>query len=253
MDYFFGGYLLLRLPLLNWEQHPFSGKKLWTCSTCFNESLIDSWSYSWCCVNETTPYDANTTLLDHVRATYALDDEELSQLQSWCDDKFNEDKIGWPNLFVNLNTALEYHRIYLKQAPNCYLFALYFDEDSATRFITHHQPMGSQGGELGVCQILRGRQREQPNNHEQLLGYDVVGLELSGEFHSFHCHNMADDLSQRFNLTINQYGLFDPIENWQPVINYMNEDSTACEPAPWGIAKIKQIQLTAGNILHRSK
>jgi hypothetical protein len=48
---------------------------------------------------------------------------------------------------------------------------------------------------------------------ETLIGFDVIGIELDGGFHSFHCHDLSTDLARRFSLEINEYGLFAAIAN----------------------------------------
>lgn len=52
---------------------------------------------------------------------------------------------------------------------------------------------------------------------------------------------MAKDLSERFHLTLNQYGLFEDSPDWTSVKEYMNAEETGCEPVPWPVCKVKLV------------
>lgn len=233
MDYYLGGYLLLRcLPV--YHLHPqLDGKPLLTCSTCFNESLFSAWSLSWASSAESL-YDANMTIHEHINAVFAIDDSARERIHIWADEKFNEEKIGWPNVFMDAKTAIDYKKTFLPEIDNTYLFALYFTERDINSFLACYK------GE-GIPMRLTAHEMEKQNVNEQLIGYDIVGLDYGGEFHTSHCHYLHDNLHQRFGLTLNEHGLYNNIPDWQPVVDYMNDETTGCEPVPWGIAKIKQV------------
>lgn len=239
MDYYLGGYLLLHcLPVADLS-NSLNGKPLLTCSTCINESLLDAWSYDWGFVDEDTFYDASTTLYEHLESAFGIDNHAREGIQTWVDK--NADNIGWCGVFMHAQTAIDYKQTFFKNVQNCYLLALYFSDSDAKKFIKRWQPQRPLDGLLGILQKLMLRQPEDANPREQLLGYDIVGLDIGGEFHSSYCHSLEETLREKFALNLNHHGLYDAIPDWQPVIDYMNDDTTACEPVPWGIAKIKQV------------
>lgn len=239
MDYYLGGYLLLHCLPVDMPGHPQNGKPLLTCSTCINESLLDVWSYSWGSDDESTLYDASTTLYQHVESTFGIDSLVREKIQIWV-DKHDSD-IGWLGVFMNAQTAIDYKQTFFKHVQNCYLLALYFSDIDAQKFITRWQPQSKQDGILGIPQRLIRYQPEYADPRERLFGYDIVGLDIGGEFHSSHCHYLGETLREKFALNLNHHGLYDAIPDWQPVIDYMNDETTGCEPVPWGIAKIKQV------------
>ena len=69
----------------------------------------------------------------------------------------------------------------------------------------------------------------------------IIGIEISGDFHSFHCHDISTDLTERFGLTLNEYGLFEGAEDWKPIMDYMNDENNGFEPVPWFVCKTKLI------------
>ncbi|ENP9364496.1 hypothetical protein [Escherichia albertii] len=233
MEYYSGGYFLLHCLPLNHLHPQLNGKLLLTCSTCFNESLFGDWALSWTSHTDSL-YDANTTIHEHINAAFAIDDSARERIHIWADKKFDEGKIGWIGVFMDAATAIEYKKTFFAGTDNTWLLALYFSEHDANRFLARYK-------NEGVPVKLATREREKSCANEQLLGYDIVGLDLGGEFHTSHCHNLHAELHQRFGLTLNEYGLYNNIPDWQPVVDYMNDEKTACEPVPWGIARIKQV------------
>ncbi|MEO3989955.1 hypothetical protein [Pseudocitrobacter cyperus] len=241
MDYYLGGYLLLRCLPVNHLHPQLDGKPLLTCSTCFNESLLNAWSYGWGIDVKDTLYDASTTLFDHLESAFGLDDIARENIRIWVNEKFDQELIGWCGVFMSAATAIEYKKQFFQHAQNCYLFGLYFNDSDARRFIAHWQPKSERDGLLGIPQKLMLRQPENDDINEQFLGYDIVGLDIGGEFHTSHCHGLHNDLHRRFGLTLNEHGLYNNVPDWQPVVDYMNDEATGSEPVPWGIAKIKQV------------
>lgn len=233
MEYYCGGYLLLHcLPAVG--LHPqLDGKIIMTCSTCFNESLFGAWAYSWA-NHDDTLYDANMTMNEHLKSMFNIDDSARKRIHIWADEAFNNEKVGWVGVFMEAATGIEYKKRFFPETDNCYLIALYFNESDAARFLESYK-------DEGIPVKLMAREREQERADERLLGYDIVGLDFGGEFHTSHCHYLQDALHQRFDLILNEHGLYNDIADWQPVVDYMNDKTTACEPVPWGIARIKQV------------
>lgn len=234
MDYYLGGYLLLHICPVPHPQNPGYGKRFFTCSTCFNESLLNAWALSWGSDKDTLYYyDANITLYEHLAASLGVDDALRERIHRWADEQFNQ-TFGWGGVFMNAASAVEYKQTFFPDVDGCCLLALYFSESDAQRFLRHFK-------DEGIPIMLARKLPEEEHKNEQLLGYNIVGLDFGGEFHTSHCHNLDDELHRRFGLTLNQFGLYDDIPDWQPVIDYMNDETTGCEPVPWGIAKIKQV------------
>ncbi|HAH7004981.1 hypothetical protein U4Z66_13885 [Escherichia coli] len=234
MDYFLGGYMLLHCLPVEGLHPQLKGKPLLTCSTCFNESLLCAWSYAWLGSDKDSPYNGNMSLYEHLEATFLLTDEDREQIRIRANDWFNEDKVGWESIFMDKSTAIEYKQSFFPHIENCYLLAIYIREPNVQEFSLYPS-------HDGIAARLLRRQPERNEMDEKLLGYDILGLEIGGQFHTSHCHPLYNELHQRFGLTLNQHGLYNEIPDWQPVVDYMNDDATGCEPVPWGIARIKQV------------
>lgn len=101
MEYFLGGYMLMHCLPVEGLHPQLNGKPLLTCSTCFNESLLDDWSYQWLGFDRHAPYDANLTVSEHLAERFSIDDELWERIRIWSNEKYFSGHFGWPDIFVN--------------------------------------------------------------------------------------------------------------------------------------------------------
>ena len=96
--YYLGGYYLTLLRPKSYGAE--IGSLIYTCSECINDHILDTWSYSW-----TTD---NNKELDETKKNYQFSDNQIDEIRNWVDNKFNDNKIGFLNVFTDLETSLEY-------------------------------------------------------------------------------------------------------------------------------------------------
>lgn len=65
-----------------------------------------------------------------------------------------------------------------------------------------------------------------------LLGYEVVGVESSLSFHSWHCHDYAAEVRVALGVTVNGHGLIDDRADAVRVRDWMLARSPREQPAP---------------------
>lgn len=208
-------------------------QRVLTCSTCINNSLFDSWSFSWA-----------TTLkreLKTVKQNYLIDEEAINSIRLWVDSNFDGEpkNVGWPNVFSTPQAAKAYQKTYFSHLRDIRLFALYFNESEAGALIEEFKPTFQNQGSIGLVDILQKHITEDRITNEQVVGYDLIGVEIGGDFHTFHCHNNEVDLITKFKLEMNEYGLFEENENLPGAVNYMNDEDNGFEPVPWFLVKVK--------------
>lgn len=229
MNHYLGGYFLIKLKPFDWSPIP----EVYTCSTCINDSLLDSWSYRW--VNERVE---ETTA---IKEQFNLSTANVVAIRHWTDKKRTEGKVGYNKVFLDLEIARQYKQKFFSHVEDVNLMALYFDEPAADAIIQELKPKSAGLGECGLYQMLCRKVPETDNTDESVIGYDLIGVDLGGSFHSFHCHGIAMELVQKFGLTFNRFGLYDQCEDWQPVLHALNKGEIGVEPVPWFVAKTKLI------------
>ncbi|MDR1066343.1 MAG: hypothetical protein LBL35_02760 [Clostridiales bacterium] len=228
MKYYLGGYFLMRLSPLKWGAR--SGDLIYTCSDCINENIIDSWSYSWTCKKE--------EILDEAKQKYDIDDDDIELIQNWVDSNFEKKKIRWFNIFSEVEIAIEYKNIFFPRLNDINLLGIYFDETETNKILEEFK----RDSDIGSRSILSEKILEEDNG--KTLGYDLIGMdEFTGQFHSFWCHDIGQELADRFGLNLNENGLFDNCLNWDEVLKSLSGSEIGCEPAPWHVTKVKMMEI----------
>lgn len=229
--YYLGGYYLTKLrPRYNGnEKESF----IYTCSECVNDNLVDAWSYFWTNDSESQAQEA--------KENFQLSDAQIDSIRTWIDIKHNENKLGWVNVFTDLETALEYKNSFFAHLNDVKILALYFDEAERTVILEEFKPQAENMGEIGLRLTLLKAIEEAEK--ETLLGFDYIGIESGGNFHTFHCHSLGQELSDKFKITLNNIGLFADDNHSEQVLGYLNDDNNGCEPVPWFIAKTKLVDI----------
>lgn len=161
----------------------------------------------------------------------------IKEIQSWTDEKFNKGKIGWPSEFYDLETLKEYRKFFKTLDENIKILAIYFSEPEKDELLKEFKIEGEDEDSFGLETMLSKQIEETEKG--KTIGYDLIGVEFSGDFHTFYCHNMAEELINNFGLKINEYGLLEDYDDWGKITEYMNDNETACEPVPWFYIKVK--------------
>ncbi len=228
MSNYFGGYYLLRLKKFDYGK--LKGKEVCTCSDCTNISLINSWSFSWATTGQQELAD--------IERDFEINSHTIQQIRIWADQKLEQKKIGWINVFSDLETVNEYKNKFFSHLSDTKIFSLYFPDSEAKDIIEKFKPTENDRT-LGIWDNLAKRISETDDEEEITLGYDLIGIEGSGDFHSFNCHDIADELVEKFDATINKYGLIDDPMDWTKLTDFMNDEANGHEPTPWYVCKVK--------------
>jgi hypothetical protein len=230
MKSFLGGYYLLKLRPLSYGSQ--LGKTVYTASDCINDNLLGDWAYSWAALRQSTKL---------AKDKFRISDEDLDRIGQWVEAKHVKNLVGWINLFAAPETAIEFQRTFFSHLDDLRLMSLYFDSHSADQIVEEFKPPFENHGEIGLYQNLSKCIPEDKNSDETLIGYDLIGIEEAGDFHSFHCHDIGKELCEKFGLVINDYGLFEPTDSWDGVLDFLNDEKNGCEPVPWFVARTKLV------------
>ena len=225
MKYYLGGYYLMQLRPHPGTQ-PGEWRYIYTCSSCINVNCYDP-------------------CLDDAREISALPDEEeraqheIWEQQSGSGTPFVE--IGLQPVFSSLEAVRQYKDEHFAEKKELAILGLFFSEAEHTRLIDTFGPAASeiaQFGQIGLRKNLRRRIPEDDTGRE--LGYDLIGIENTGDLHTFHCNLTERFLQEQFGLKINRWGLIGHCTGWEPIMRFCNEnEGEGVEPVPWFYAKVK--------------
>lgn len=226
--YYLGGYYLIKLKSIVYfgETKP---RVLYTCSHCFNKYLFDYWCLSNYEPDETDKFELGLT------------DEKIQAIKEWSGDKYDLGLIKWGNTFSDLETAETFKNLFFSDLPDTYIYSIYLSETDTDSFLTDFYDNGFDKGNFALYYNLTEKIAEEINPNEELIGYDFIGVDIGGSFHSFYCHGIGNELAEKFSLQFNQFGLFDEVKQPELVRDYLNAPGAPVEPVPWYIAKTKRM------------
>jgi hypothetical protein len=237
MKFYFGGYYLIKPRKADFGS--IKNKEFLTCSSCINDTLIDTWAISWA-----RPIEHQ---IKELREDYEISEERQIEIQNWADKKLEEKRIGWHQVFSDLETINEYSNKFFSHIKEKEILQILFPEDEREDFLTEFAPTKKEYGTLGIYDNLKKIIVERESKEEEFIGYDLIGVELGGDFHTFHCHDLADELTSKFGIELNEFGLIQEIENQKEIIDFMNDKENGHEPVPWYLVKVKKEKKPAGN------
>ena len=232
--YYLGGYYLIQLtPIVYFGETEASVYQ--TASGCINKDVFDYW-----CLSTSQPDEKEKLEL-------GLTDEKIEAIKKWAGDKYAKGILKWGNAFSDLETAETFKNLFFPDLANTYIYSIYLPETDANALIAHFKNDGLNNGDFGLYHNLTRKIGEAANPKEEFLGYDFIGVEIDGSFHSFYCHGIGQELEHKFSLTFNKYGLFEDIKQPERIRQFLNDPATGVEPVPWFIAKTKRLKAVAQN------
>ena len=230
--YYNAGYYLMKLKPIEFGAD--KDKIVETCSDCINFSVFDYWCLSW----------TGDKLTKEQKIELDLTDEKISAIQKWTDDKFDKKEIRWGNALPDLEAVLTFKSLFFSNIKNIDIYTIYFSETDTDSLIEEFDKDGMNNGNFGLRINLMKKNENKSATNEEFLGYDFIGVEGDGSFHSFYCHNITTALVNQFSLVINEHGLFQEIKEPKRLKDYLNIPENGLEPVPWYIVKTMKIILS---------
>ncbi|MCA0383152.1 MAG: hypothetical protein LCH58_13375 [Bacteroidetes bacterium] len=230
--HYLAGYYLLKLKPLDFGDD--INKTVWTCGNCLNISAFDNWCLS-------LGYEK---LDKKDKKALNLTDDKINEIYHWTDSRFSD----LINGFADLETAKEFKDLFYNSRDDIQILGLYFPQTDAELLIEDFREGNNvdefnyNNGDIGIRKNLQKKIVEQADSNEEFLGYDFIGVEGDGSFHSFYCSNITKTLTTKFNLKTNAFGLFDEIENREEIRAYLNDPKSLLEPLPYYFAKVTRVK-----------
>lgn len=231
--YYKGGYYLIKTKPIHFGAD--INKVVFTCSQCINFSVFNHWCFSW----------INGTLDEVEKKELELTDEKIKTIQDWAAGRFD----NGANVFPDFSMAQEFKQKFFKSRQDIEMYVLCFPELDANLLIDDFSEgknttaFNFNNGKFELRNNLLKGVEENSNINEELLGYDFIGVECDGSFHSFYCHDITQALIDEFSLKLNTNGLFDKPEKPDEIRAYLNSAKTGLTSVPWYIVKVKKSNL----------
>ncbi len=162
------GFYLVTEAVPHPKDQQFLLSRIITVSNYMAEVYPGAWAITWV---ETPPEE-----LARIRETLQLTESEFADLRSWVDRAFYSSEFGWPNLFLNLSSARDFNRQFLKAVRGVRLIGLSIRPDDAEELMR----LESEWYESGRIRPIGGSPREAPASARSLLPTQIMDNKRTG-------------------------------------------------------------------------
>ena len=228
MEYYLGGYYIIYLKN---DNEFLDSKVVWTVSNCINNLLASINSLTWVTSSEN---DKNV-----IKNIIGINDNQFNILQNWIDQKFNDKEFTFSGTFKNIEVAREFIEKFVIKKENIKLMSIFLSEEYVEDFIKDN--CDSEQSEDEICSTVGLKIKE--GNAGKLRGYDLLGYDMGGDFHSLHCHSLKNELIDKFKIRFNEYELISSYQDSVKVFDFFNNEQATVTPVRWDIWKIKEYEL----------
>ena len=211
-----GFYLIKESKRKEYMSEIIVSQKIISLSNCICDTFPNIWAYQW---------DNNAIKeAERIALKYSIDVEVIKNLEEEINQKFDK-SIGWPNVFYDKETAIEFYKKFFTKIPDIKLIEVGIEEKYSQKLTKE-----AESNDFGLINKLREKSKVLPNG--KIIGYDIVGYEY-GFSCSFLCNGLEKDYKEKFNIILNEIGLFSNYEDAQKAAEYNLRDDVGAEPILW--------------------
>ncbi len=195
-------------------------------SSCIASFVPDTWCIEW-------TQDAQDKRIKGA-AAFGLPIQALEKVTAWATPRFGK-SIRWPNVMVDLETAMDLVRCFLTTVPGVKVIELALHRSMTDGFCHKAEPPAqipgfAPVGRKGIHEvILEGKSLSQAG---VVLGFEPLVFD-HGLSHSWLCNNLDAVLAQALGIKPNRYGLLESIDEARRGVEYIARDDVGAEPGLW--------------------
>ena len=181
---------------------------LLTASSCLAAVGPGPWALSWTTGSAERRRDSAREL--------GVDPAALPLLERWLQARMDAGEWTWPRWFTALATAREFVARFCARDPATAVIGIGVTEATVR--------------ELGLP-IVPDERPLAPGG--RALGYELLGAEMGGDFHSWLCNDLEPVLHERLALRVNAHGLIDDLDTAAAAARELMDPEVGAEPVPW--------------------
>jgi len=227
------GYVLTRpFPRPAYKSEDLLPSTIISASECLARFLPDIWALRW--VNMTD--DERATAANH----FSIDGAHIDAVIHAATCEFDAGHLKWPHTFESVSSARSFaSRFYTSDAP-LWLVGLGIDAVDANVIAGMELPVNA----AAPAVVELASATSELEGGSQLLGWEILGVEPSGEMHSWLCNELETLVHRLRGTTTNSVGLIEDHEDARVAAELCSRPSSPSEPVPWFAAALVRFPLT---------
>ena len=198
--------------------------RLLSASTCICPTAPDAWAIQW--------VRSSAGGRQESASKFGIHPDELPRIIDWVTAQIDANNVGFPNVFMSMELAYEFARLFLKACPEPILYGIGLYRRFADRITTVRLARPNGVGTPGIELCLAREMPLPPTGYglgHEILCYDRFG----GTFHSWLCNGLETVAADRFQTKLNGAGLIDQLATATQIADYCGSDEVGAEPGVW--------------------
>lgn len=229
-----GFYLVRPCPRPEWQGASLLPSTIITLSECLTAVFPDVWAYTWSSCTE----EERLAAIDRL----ALDRALLPRVMKHVTEAFDAGLLGWTSVWQSAEAARDALRVLEATTSDLLLIELGVPANKVAMLSEETRPEPG----LGECGIYTRVRRAEPIREEgALLGWEVLGAEQGGSFHSWLCNALQVPAAKELGIKPGDHGLLRSEYEARRVVSLIDAGLGA-EPVPWFAGALLALPSSAG-------
>lgn len=225
-----GGYFITRAVERDPDRSPdVLPTHLISLSACIAAFMPGEWALPWGGV----PESRRLSIADD----FGIAESELPELAHRVQDRMSAGELGWPCVWHSVEAALEFAREFGGPENDWLVVGAGLDARYVDALLEGTRPHPG-AGMPGIHEAVSKRRHPDPGGHR--LGWELLGCDGGGTFHSWLCHGLEIDASREYGIVPNEYGLIASRADADAVVEHCRRHGIELEPgfwAPWQLVR----------------
>ena len=203
--------------------------RLLTLSSCLTDFFPDAWAIEWASYSEAQRIAA--------AAKVGLRANDLPALIRFATDALESGQLGWPCVWQSSAAALESVARFDCSPVELAILELGIPIDVVEELLAELAPKPREGEPGLYTRLRRGEPLDAAGTP---VGWELLGLEHGGEFHSWLCNSLQDALAAATGAKPGPFGLLETEEDAR-ALDALIANGLGAEPVPWFPALISRL------------
>lgn len=216
-----------------WISDALLPERLLTLSSCLTDFFPDAWAIEWASYSEAERIAAAAKV--GVRAN------DIPMLIRFATDALDSGRLGWPCVWQSSSAALEAITKFDCSPMEFAILELGIPVDVVEELLNELAPNPCEG-ELGLYTCLR--KNEPLDVAATSVGWELLGVEHGGQFHSWLCNSLQDALAAATGAKPGPFGLLET-EHDARALDALIANGLGAEPVPWFPGLISRLEWSA--------
>lgn len=200
--------------------------RIFSASGCISPRIPDTWCIEW-------TQDTLGSRIEDAEA-FALDSAALDKVTAWATQRFDK-AIRWPNVIMDIHSALELVDLFLGALPDIRVFELGLHRSMTDEFCREAEPPPQEPGfapmgRQGVHEALLEANTPIPGGG--ILGFEPLVLDGSLSC-SWLCNGLETVVAETLEIRPNKHGLIARFDDARRCVEYISRDDVGAEPGLW--------------------